>query len=414
MAELVTQSGKVANPALTNLDILDSADIVNIANSTSAATAVFDTLDSLPTTSLSAGQQAFVNENNRLYLSNGVGWYNLSLINRTPTWFTEPDATYEIADSATPLIVIAKATDSDNSDVTLVNQSVVSDSAQYMVDVSNDSSVWTFTPKTKTQIGDAVAAGNLTDSNGDFVYTFKWSDGVNFVSKASTISYNPAPTASPAAYKGFSQIVWGTFQSSPIAAYATLPGGTVLGDKAVIVIHGIGYPSTQVAISGAHWSKSHDYEWGYNSNATGYGTQVWEATINSNDISNNFIQLNQSDGSTSYAMATLIIFSSGTTPIFNHARINYSGHSNGSSYTVASAAPPTGYLSKTGLLEVHGTREGYRTYSSATNGIFLGSVNRSIYYIQAMYQASSLAQQYHRFTYNGGTIYSSSSVTIAW
>ena len=28
MAELVTQSGKVANPALTNLDILDSADIV--------------------------------------------------------------------------------------------------------------------------------------------------------------------------------------------------------------------------------------------------------------------------------------------------------------------------------------------------------------------------------------------------
>ena len=61
-----------------------------------------------------------------------------------------------------------------------------------MVDISNDSSVWTFTPKTASQIGAAVAAGNLTDSNGDFVYTFKWSDGISFVSKAATISYSPA------------------------------------------------------------------------------------------------------------------------------------------------------------------------------------------------------------------------------
>tara|TARA_Y100000022_G_scaffold192876_1_gene195524 strand:+ start:49 stop:1317 length:1269 start_codon:yes stop_codon:yes gene_type:complete len=414
MAELVTQSGKVANSALTNLDILDSADIISIANSTSAATAVFETLDSLPTTSLSAGQQAFVNENNRLYISNGTGWYNLTFINRTPTWFTEPDATYEIADSATPLIVTARATDSDNSIAQLVNQSVVSDSAQYMVNISNDSSVWTFTPKSADSIGIEVAAGNLTDSNGDFEYTFKWSDGVNFVSKASTISYNPAPTAAAAAYRGGSQAVWGTFGASPVATYATLPSGTQVGDKGVIVLGGLGYPSTQVTISGAHWSKSHEYEWGYNSSATGYGTQVWEATISSNDISNGFIQLNQSDGSTSYKMATLLTFSSGTTPIFNHARINYGSHTNGVSYTVASAAPPTGYLSKTGLLEVHTTREGYRTYSSATNGTLMGTVNRHIYYIQALYQASSLAQQYHRFTYNGGAVYSSSSVTIAW
>ena len=102
MAELVTPTGNVDNSALTSIDILDSADIVSIANNTSAATAVFDTLDSLPTTGLSEGQQAFVNENNRLYLSNGTGWYNLTFINRTPTWFTEPDATYEIADSVTP------------------------------------------------------------------------------------------------------------------------------------------------------------------------------------------------------------------------------------------------------------------------------------------------------------------------
>ena len=208
MAELVTQSGKVANPALTNLGILDSADIVSIANNTSAATAVFDTLDSLPTTGLSAGQQAFVNGNNRLYISNGTGWYNLTFVNRTPTWFTEPDATYEITDSATPLVIVAKATDSDNSDVTLVNQSVVSDSAQYMVDVSNDSSVWTFTPKSADSIGIEVAAGNLTDSNGDFIYTFKWSDGINFVSKAATISYSPTGGYSGPSYWSGTRINW--------------------------------------------------------------------------------------------------------------------------------------------------------------------------------------------------------------
>lgn len=192
MAELVTPTGEIDNSALTNVNLLDSADIVSIGNNTSSGTQVFDTLDSLPTSSLNAGQQAFVNENNRLYISNGTGWYNLTFVNRTPTWYTEPDATYSIADSATPLIVTAKAQDSDNSDINLLNESIGTDSAQYMVNITSDSSVFTFTPKSADSIGQEVAAGNLTDSNGDFVYTFKWSDGINFVTKAATISYSPA------------------------------------------------------------------------------------------------------------------------------------------------------------------------------------------------------------------------------
>ena len=199
MAELVTATGDVDNSALAGITLLDSADVITIGNSTSAGTQVFDTLDSLPTTSLSAGQQAYVNENQRLYISNGTGWYNLTVVNRTPTWYTEPDATYEIADSATPLVIIAKAQDSDNSDINLFNQSVASDSAQYMVNITSDSSVFTFTPKSADSVGIEVAAGNLTDSNGDFIYTFKWSDGINFVSKVSTISYSPG--AAPALYE---------------------------------------------------------------------------------------------------------------------------------------------------------------------------------------------------------------------
>ena len=169
-------------------DGLDSAAVLNI---TGSGLRVYDTLDSLPSTGLTAGDEAFVKSNSRLYVSNGSGWYNTTLVNRTPRWDSggEPDATYTIADSATPLIVTARAIDSDNA--VLINQSTVSDSAQYMVDISNDSSVWTFTPKTAAQIGASVAAGNLTDSNGDFIYTFKWSDGISVLSKPVTISYSP-------------------------------------------------------------------------------------------------------------------------------------------------------------------------------------------------------------------------------
>ena len=159
----------------------------------------YSTLDSLPVTNLTLGLQAFVDENKRQYISDGTGWYNLPYdIGAAPYWETEPDATYTIADSQTPLTVIAKPQDSDSTN--FINQSFATDSAQYMVDISIDSSVFTFTPKTKIEIGNAVAAGNLIDSNGDFVYNFKWSDGINVLSKTATITYNPANTGTPFFY----------------------------------------------------------------------------------------------------------------------------------------------------------------------------------------------------------------------
>ena len=170
---------------------VDSAQVKNIG------IASYDTLDSLPMSGLVAGQQAFVDSARRLYISNGSGWFNVAVANATPQWDSggEPDASYEIADSATPLIITARAIDSDNSNINLLNQSFGADSAQYMVDINNDSSVFTFTPKSADSIGIEVAAGNLADSNGDFTYTFKWSDGISFVSKAVNIIYNTVSTA---------------------------------------------------------------------------------------------------------------------------------------------------------------------------------------------------------------------------
>ena len=185
-----------ANPTelrLINLGEVSGVDSANILSINGVN--FFDTLDSLPISNLRAGQQAFVAENNRLYVSNGTGWYNsLAATNKAPFWDSVPGDEYAIVDSATPLIIIADPGDSDGTE-TFVNQSFGSDSAQFMATVSNDSSVFTFTPKTKAEIATAVAAGNLTDSNGDFNYTFKWSDGINFVSKEVTITYSPAPLA---------------------------------------------------------------------------------------------------------------------------------------------------------------------------------------------------------------------------
>lgn len=162
-----------------------------LSTGTGGTVSAYTLLDSLPVSDLSAGNQAFVSQNNRLYVSNGSGWYNVSLINAAPYWDSAPLDQYTIVDSATPLIITAKALDSDNPDTILSNLSFATDSAQYLVDVSADSSVFTFTPKSQDSVGASVTAGDLTDSNlNDFIYTFKWSDGINFVSKAVTINYN--------------------------------------------------------------------------------------------------------------------------------------------------------------------------------------------------------------------------------
>ena len=196
IADLINDQGELKS---NKVDGLDSSEVNSIVQGeVTQGVSYFDTLDSLPTTGLSEGLKALVKVSStegRLYIYNGQGWYNAdtNLNTSAPVWSTEPSASYDIADSVTPLIVTALASDADGDP--LINQSFVTDSAQYMVDITNDSSVWTFTPKTKNQIGAAVAAGNLTDSNGDFVYTFKWSDGVNFISKAATINYRPALTS---------------------------------------------------------------------------------------------------------------------------------------------------------------------------------------------------------------------------
>ena len=57
---------------------VDSAYVTSIASA--GGLSYYSTLDSLPISSLTAGDEAFVSANNRYYISNGSGWYSVEMI----------------------------------------------------------------------------------------------------------------------------------------------------------------------------------------------------------------------------------------------------------------------------------------------------------------------------------------------
>jgi hypothetical protein len=144
---------------------------------------VYSTLDSLPTSALTSGDQAFVSENNRIYVSNGTGWYNVALLNATPTLSISPSGAVTLAtDGSTPTVITLTATDSDNA-VAGLTYTVESDgSFADIATLSQDSSVFTITP---------LSEGAATP--GSSTLTFKVSDGISFGSGTTEFSLTFGP-----------------------------------------------------------------------------------------------------------------------------------------------------------------------------------------------------------------------------
>jgi len=184
--ESITSDGSVGG--------LDSAQVTAIASSVGGSgVTVYDSIGALPI-SHTVGDQAFVTGVSRLYFSNGTGWYSQNIINANPRWadsvgsgFGEPNGTLTIVDSATPLIVRAVGVDSDA--LPLTTSVTLSDSAQYVFDMSQDSSVFTFTPKTLAQAQASSVAGLIDSNSADINVTFKVTDGISILSKPSIITY---------------------------------------------------------------------------------------------------------------------------------------------------------------------------------------------------------------------------------
>lgn len=172
-------------------------------------TSTYATINDLPISGLTAGDQAFVTSNNRLYISNGSGWYNVALINATPNLTISPSGAVTLAtDGTTPTVITLTGTDSDNADASLT-YSVESDgSFADIATLSQDSSVFTITP---------LAEGSATP--GSSTLTFKVSDGISFGSGTTTFSltFGPNWSATPTESKRIaSDAVGGEFFGSAV------------------------------------------------------------------------------------------------------------------------------------------------------------------------------------------------------
>jgi hypothetical protein len=175
-------------PATTNL--VDSSTVIQIAQEPATAASitssggliskVYDSADLLPTSGNTAGDFGFVNSTNRLYLWNGSGWYNIALVNTSPTFDSGggPDSSYTV-DSSVVITLLA----SDPEEVPIQYSYVASDSASNFATISQSDNVFTI-----TRLADAAIDSNGYPGGGTFTITFKASDGINIVPAVSSFT----------------------------------------------------------------------------------------------------------------------------------------------------------------------------------------------------------------------------------
>lgn len=137
---------------------------------------VYATINNLPMTGNSAGDQAYVTANNTLYFWNGSGWYKIALINATPS-ISGVSSSYALAIDGTATTVTITATDPEGLPITY---SILSDTSGNIATVSQgtgaSTNVFTITPSTNTAYA------------GSFTLTFRASDGVNIATAPATFT----------------------------------------------------------------------------------------------------------------------------------------------------------------------------------------------------------------------------------
>jgi hypothetical protein len=136
---------------------------------------VYATIDLLPLSNNSAGEMAYVTSNNRLYIWNGTGWFNIALINTNPTITQGPNPSYVFAIDGTPIVITLLASDPEGIPITWSYQ-VTSGTLGSTATISQNGNVFTITPSTDN--ADA----------GVFGVTFTASDGVNIATASSSFT----------------------------------------------------------------------------------------------------------------------------------------------------------------------------------------------------------------------------------
>jgi len=146
---------------------------------------VYDSIGLLPYQGNQIGDEAFVNSNNRLYLWQGSGWYNIALINQAPSILSVQDSDggttpFELSSEGNVTTITITATDSDGDPITF---SATADSDfNGLATISQDASVFTVTP---------LSEDSATTTSG--TVTFTATDGINISTDINTFTLSFAP-----------------------------------------------------------------------------------------------------------------------------------------------------------------------------------------------------------------------------
>jgi hypothetical protein len=146
----------------------------NTAAGVSAGVTVYATRANLPSSGNSEGDQAYVTENNRLYIWNGSGWYNIALINLAPSIQSVLDSDggttpFALSIEGVATTITITATDSDGDPITYTAEA--DSDFGGLATISQESNVFTVTP---------FSQDSATTESGTI--TFKADDGVNIAS----------------------------------------------------------------------------------------------------------------------------------------------------------------------------------------------------------------------------------------
>ena len=204
----------ISNPVMSDIVTNTAAVPVSITNQIEISTDQgVATVNDLPNIGNNTGDIQLVESTNRLYVWNGSGWYNIALINTTPAWDSggQPAASYELdADSPQNATIISLAA-SDPEGLPINYTYVTSGQMNSIATISQDSSVFTITPKTAAQVPDG-GTGSIT---------FRATDGVNILPQVSSFTLNFISTVTNSKHTSLLATATGTSDNNNITDAST-------------------------------------------------------------------------------------------------------------------------------------------------------------------------------------------------